>query len=96
MRKGLVRKSVRMRVCPLVMLRRRVLSDLSEAKWRGMLRLRIRTNRSFAPTPVYGIPIRSITAFTTSGQATVASTSTSAYLPPISGGMNLPQEMPSL
>jgi len=31
-----------------------VLSDLSEAKWRGVLRLRIRTNRSFAPTPVSG------------------------------------------
>src|SRR3989338_3573104 len=32
-----------------------MLSDLSETKWRGILRLRIRTNNSFAPTrPVIG------------------------------------------
>src|SRR3989344_3655073 len=29
-----------------------ILSDLSEAKWRGMPKLRIRTNKNFAPTPM--------------------------------------------
>src|SRR3989344_80436 len=35
---------------PMVGVPQDVLSDLSEAKWRGLFRLRIRTNKSFAPT----------------------------------------------
>src|SRR3989344_3400741 len=40
-----------MRACPLVKLRRMGLSDLSEGKGRGIFRLRISTNKGFAPTP---------------------------------------------
>src|SRR5206468_11650994 len=52
-------------------------------------------SRAWSPAPLFASS-RSNTAATISGRPTVASTKTSANLPPSSGGTNLPHEIASL